>query len=375
MVFLSLYPIERRIESNLHVSSTKKIHIIYIPDRKFLVFQDWNNFGSLAYYHQFYSTPLLLDSDYTVGFPYINKHLETILPALFRKVTLHYERQRILTRDDDFLDLDWIKNKKNRLVILTHGLEGDSRRSYIKGMAKYLSLQGYDILAWNFRGCSEEMNLQKRFYHSGETEDLKEVIDHGIASGNYHSVYLIGFSLGGNMTLKLLGEKAGQLPKVIKSAVTFSVPMDLYGSSRQLYHGFNKIYTRRFLKSLTRKIKTKSERMPGTLDLDGIDAINCLMDFDERYTAPLHGFQSAMDYYEKCSSLKYVSAIQVPTLIINAKNDPFLSESCYPYDLLKEHDHVHFEYPDRGGHCGFSMRSEGGFYWSEKRAFDFIRTL
>src|SRR5690349_18377924 len=159
-----------------------------------------------------YSPPLFLFSP----------HLETIFPALLRRVDLKsYTRERITTPDNDFLDLDWLKQDSHKLVILSHGLEGNSTRPYIKGMAKALFEEGYDILAWNFRGCSEEMNKQLRFYHSGATDDLDVVVKHA-AEKKYDEIFLVGFSLGGNLTLKYLGEQASS--SKIKKAVAISVP-------------------------------------------------------------------------------------------------------------------------------------------------------
>lgn len=153
--------------------------------------------------------------------------METIYPALFRKVQLPpYKRERILTPDGDFLDLDWIKKDSSKLVIISHGLEGNSQRAYIKGMVRAFTSQGFDALAWNYRGCSEQTNLQRRFYHSGATDDLDYIVQHAI-SKNYKQIYMIGFSLGGNLTLKYLGEEK-----------------DLKGLRRLLFFQFPWIYIR-----------------------------------------------------------------------------------------------------------------------------------
>ena len=169
---------------------------------------------------------------YTPPFLLFSPHLETIYPAVARKVSIEpYRRERISTPDDDFLDLDWLKNASKKLVIISHGLEGNSSRAYIKGMAKIFHAQGFNILAWNYRGCSEEMNRQVRFYHSGATDDLGTVISHSINLG-FDEIYLIGFSLGGNLTLKYLGEALP--PAEIKKAVAISVPMDLRASCEKI---------------------------------------------------------------------------------------------------------------------------------------------
>jgi predicted alpha/beta-fold hydrolase len=309
-------------------------------------------------------------SDYNPPSFLFSPHLETIFPALMRKVSLEsFTRERIPTHDDDFLDLDWLQQGANKLIIISHGLEGNSQRPYMKGMAKAFYTNGYDVLTWNYRGCSEEMNRQLRFYHSGATDDLNTVINHAIDNKKYTTIYLLGFSLGGNITLKFLGEKEPR--KEIKKAVSISVPMELRSSCEKISLPSNWIYSYRFLKSLKRKIIMKSRIMPG-LDISGIDRIKTLHQFDDRYTAPIHGFKDAIDYYSKCSSLQFLHAIKTPTLVINTLNDPFLSKECFPVDDLKDHPFVTMEILLRGGHVGFTQFNKNGLYWSEQRALTFI---
>lgn len=312
----------------------------------------------------FYKAPSLL----------FNAHLETIYPALFRKVTApDYTRERIVTPDNDFLDLDWLAIGSSHLVIISHGLEGNTSRAYVRGMALACYKAGYDALTWNFRGCSDEMNHQLRFYHSGATDDLETVIRHALAKGIYQHISLIGFSLGGNLTLKYLGERGGSVLSAIKSAVTFSVPMDLHTGCLKISTPANWLYAQRFLKSLKAKVRAKSGKMKG-LNVSGIDKINTLLEFDNRYTAPIHGFRDAIHYYHECSSVNYVQKIEIPTLIVNAKNDPFLSKECYPSEVLKNHPNVKLEIPEQGGHVGFSLFGQNGVYWSELRTLEFLQS-
>ena len=307
---------------------------------------------------------------YTPPFLLFSPHLETIYPAVARKVSIEsYQRERISTPDDDFLDLDWLKKASKKLVIISHGLEGNSSRAYIKGMAKVFHSQGFNILAWNYRGCSEEMNRQVRFYHSGATDDLGTVINHSINLG-FEEIYLIGFSLGGNITLKYLGEALP--PTEIKKAVAISVPMDLKASCEKISLPSNWIYSNRFLKSLKNKVVTKAAHRK-EIDISGIEKIKTLSQFDNRYTAPIHGFKDALDYYNQCSSIRFVNDIRIPTLILNAENDPFLSKECFPSDLLKDHVNVQLEILTRGGHVGFAQFNKNGLYFSEQRALDFIQ--
>lgn len=322
-------------------------------------------------------------------------HFQTIIPSVFRKVYgVNYQRERINTPDNDFLDLDWslaanpqIKTNQipplgvrgpnhvptsdvKGLVILSHGLEGETQRQYIKGMAKIFTENGYDVLAWNFRGCGDEMNKTPIFYHSGATYDLDLVVNHAIKKG-YTNINLIGFSLGGNLTLKYLGEKL-PFPE-IKKAVVFSVPMDLAGSSTQISKPSNWIYEKRFLKSLEAKIQLKSKIFPDSIKTSFLGKIKTLQQFDDEYTSKLHGFINAKDYYAKNSSIIFVENITVPTLIVNAQNDPFLSKECYPIDKLSNHPFVKLEIPSNGGHCGFWQKGYTNFLWSEIRALDYIR--
>lgn len=300
-----------------------------------------------------------------------NRHLETIYPSLLRSVKLQPgERERITTPDDDFLDLDWYRQEAKRCVIISHGLEGNSTRSYILGMAKAFFQSGYDVLTWNYRGCGEEMNRQLRFYHSGATDDLRTVVSH--VQLRYKEIYLIGFSLGGNITLKYLGE--GSVPEEIKKAVAISVPLNLHTSCLVISQPSNWIYTQRFLRSLTKKVKAKP-KLKDVLDLAKLGTIRNLMEFDDHFTGPLHGFRDAIDYYTQCSSIHFLAGISTPTLIVNAQNDPFLSPDCYPINIEKQNPNIIFESPANGGHVGFSLFNKNGLYWSEMRALSFIGSL
>ena len=310
--------------------------------------------------------------DYRAPLPLFNRHLETVFPALFRRINLpRLKPERITTPDDDFLDLDWLRADSDSVLIVSHGLEGNSRRAYVLGMLRAFHIHGFNALAWNYRGCGHEMNKQLRFYHSGASDDLECLVNHCIRQG-YQSVYLVGFSLGGNLTLKYLGEQGKDIPAQVKGAVTFSVPMNLDTSCDQISKPSNFLYSRRFLRSLKNKIRAKAAIMKG-LDIKGIEAIKTLREFDDRYTAPLHGFANANAYYKGCSSLYFLETIAVPTLVVNARNDPFLSHDCYPQSSGNKH--VTLEYPSRGGHVGFARFGQNGLYWSEARALQFIQSL
>jgi len=300
-----------------------------------------------------------------------NGHLQTMVPSVFRKVNgIAYTRERINTPDGDFLDLDFSSVQSDKLVIISHGLEGDSHRGYMKGMAKSFNRSGYDAIAWNFRGCSGEINKSRRMYHSGATDDLDIVVKYALAQGKYKEIVMVGFSLGGNLTLRYLGEKNSGISDKIKSGIVFSVPLDLHAGSLQISAPGNILYSKRFLKKLRVKIRSKAAQYPD-INIAQLDKINSLFEFDEKYTAPIHGFDGAVDYYTKCSSLNNLEEITIPTLVVNAKNDPFLPQECYPTGLLISHENVFLEVPELGGHVGFSNSED--VYWSEKRAVEFTK--
>jgi len=319
--------------------------------------------------------PLIFPSTYSAPKLLANGHVQTILPNLFRRVRgVHYQRERITTPDDDFLDLDWSRIGSPRLAILSHGLEGNSQRPYILGMVKALHARGWDALAWNYRGCSGEPNKQLRSYHSGFTEDLHTVITHALAPDTYSEIVLSGFSLGGNITLKYLGEQGSHLHPRIQTAVAVSVPCDLRSGALKMAQPANKLYMAIFLQSFHEKIKAKMRTMPGQISDEGFDQIKTFEDFDNRYTAPLHGFKNAEDYWAKASSKPFLPQICIPTLLIDAKNDPLLAGPCYPIEEAKSNPQLFLEMPESGGHVGFITFNSRGEYWSETRAMSFIQS-
>lgn len=320
--------------------------------------------------------PIIQTPDYHPPAFLFNGHLQTIIPSQLRIVRWQdYQREKIETKDHDFLLLDWSKTGSDRLVILSHGLEGDTHRSYIRGMVRAFNRAGYDALAWNFRGCGGEMNKALHFYHSGATSDLDLLIRYVHHHYNYKEIVLTGFSLGGNLTLKYLGEQKENLLSLIKKAVVFSVPLDLSGCARKISSSGNFIYSWRFLFNLKRKIRDKALLMPDLLSTEHFSKIKTLKDFDDFYTAPLHGFKDAEDYYARCSSLFSLDNIRIPTLIVNAKNDPFLSDKCFFTKETLPSDKIYFHAPDEGGHCGFMQRQvkKDENFWSEDRAVDFCK--
>lgn len=301
--------------------------------------------------------------------PYLipSGHIDTMIPHFFRRVRdVEYKRERIETPDGDFLDLDWHADYKvKKLAIFSHGLEGSSRGKYIQGMIPHFRQAGFDTMAWNFRGCSGEMNRLPQFYHSGASHDLRAVVEHVLQTKDYESIHLIGFSMGGNITLKYLGEESSGIDPRIRGAVAFSVPCDIASCARQLETPMGRLYVRKFTRTLNHKLKLKAPMMKRLgIDISGTGWISDFYTWDGRFTAPLHGFKDADDYYRRASSKQFLKSIRIPTLLVNAKNDPFLGAGCFP-SAEELGPSVRLEAPAVGGHVGFAS---SGMYWSERLA-------
>lgn len=305
--------------------------------------------------------------------PYLlrNGHLQTILSALLpQRHNPTREHERLDLEDGDFLDLYWMRSSRKRLAIVSHGLEGNVDAVYIRSISAALKANHWDVLSWNFRGCGSETNRLLRSYHSGESNDLRLVINH--AANGYEEIALIGFSLGGNITLKYLGEAPPH--PIVKGAVAISAPIDLAASARVLDEiAFNRLYLHRFLKTLIAKIELKARHFPGKLDIANIRSIRSFREFDDRYTAPLHGFQDADDYWAKASSLPHLHKITVSTLLLNACNDPFLTNESFPKDIAAEHKWLSLEAPASGGHVGFLDGFGSDHNWAERRVIQYLR--
>ncbi|EQC49536.1 hydrolase, alpha/beta domain protein [Bacteriovorax sp. BSW11_IV] len=318
--------------------------------------------------------PVISDSSYKAPPLFSNGHVQTLYPYLFRKVKdIDYRRVRINTNDNDFIDLDFSEVGSNKLLILSHGLEGSSNSPYVKGMARHFNMLGVDALAWNMRSCSGEMNLASRFYHGGDSEELHSIIEYALTLEKYDEIYLMGFSLGANLTAKYLGDMGEALNPKIKKSVIFSAPCDLKSSAEVLAKPVQKIYLNDFMTTMKRKIQQKHDLIGlDHIDLTKLNEVKSFFDFDTYFTAPLHNFENAFDYYEKASCIHVLHRIKIPILIINAKNDPFLGKECYPMQVAQKNKNICLEIPHSGGHVGFVSFNSDQFYWSEMRASSFI---
>ncbi len=310
-----------------------------------------------------------------------NPHLQTLYPALFRKsISLKYEIENFEFDDGDFVECYWHQkpspNSFKPIVVLFHGLEGSYKSPYIQGIMSALSKNNFSSVLMHFRGCSGKINRLPRAYHSGDTADAKLWIEYLKTLYPNNPIFAIGYSLGGNMLLKLLGEWGENSP--LQSAVSVSAPMDLNISADTIDEGFSKIYQKHLLRHLkgTLLAKYRYHPMKSLIGLDekAVKKLKTIRCFDEIYTAKIHDFGSAKKYYKKSSAKQYLKYIQTPTLIIHSLDDPFMTEKILPnQDEIS--DKVKLEVSQNGGHVGFIS---GSFlkpkYWLEGRIINFFKT-
>ena len=290
-----------------------------------------------------------------------NRHIQTIWPRFIqRRLPLKYKMERLTLPDDDFVDLAWGPKpaEPSGVVVMFHGLEGSIRSHYANDMMANLSVNGWQVVMMHYRGCSGVPNLKPRGYHSGETEDPSYFLNWLSNKFPRLPKVAIGFSLGGNMLLKLLGENPAQ--KWLNAAVAISSPLKLSECAKSINHGFSRVYQKYLLASIKKTLRQKMSfidyRKLIQLTESDVDRITNFAQFDEKVTAPLHGFADANDYYEKCSAYHFLSAIHCPTLVLHSIDDPFMNHLVIP----KEQDlarNVTLELSERGGHVGFMQGS------------------
>lgn len=260
-----------------------------------------------------------------------SSHLQTVWPVLFRRLhNIKLNRERVELPDGDFVDLDWAGKKTKNIVIILHGLEGSAQSSYAQGLLAILSEhKDFQPVVMHFRGCSGEQNRLPRFYHSGDTQDIAYVVNFLKQREPHASIFAVGFSMGGNVLLKWLGETGVSNPLI--AAVAISTPFELNKCVQRLRYGFSRVYDWYLLKRLRQKALNKfSVALTNLVNLEIIKSSRTLNEFDECITAPLHGFSNAQEYYEKSSSRQYLKTIGVPTLLLQAKDDPFMSADVIP---------------------------------------------
>ncbi len=294
------------------------------------------------------------------------QHAQTLWPSLFRKRNLPaIDWERVELEDGDFIDLAWSGPAKGRIVLFLHGLEGSLQSHYAGGMMQQLNQRGFRVCLMHFRGCSGEPNRLPVSYHSGKTDDPQTVLEH-IQQTRGRAVYAaVGVSLGGNVLLKWLGERAECSP--LRKAAALSVPFKLDDAAHRLRQGLSRIYQRYLLKQMRQKYQSKFRRFSTPLKVD-VDRLKTFHQFDDQVTAVLHGFSGVDDYYRRCSCRQYISQIRVPTLILHAQDDPFMFPRTVPLEAELP-GNVWLELPETGGHVGFvsgaaPWRAE---YWAEHR--------
>lgn len=307
-------------------------------------------------------------------------HAQTLLARAIRPpTTLVYQRERVETPDGDFLDLDWAPeaDESGPIALVLHGLEGSADRRYVRNVCSELQVRGVRSVVMNFRGCSGESNLKPHFYHSGETGDPRFVLQ--MIRERYPSrrVGALGFSLGGNVLLKLLGEDEAGGVGLVQAAAAVSVPYDLAAGCELLEQSvMGRVYSGYFMRSLRGKVQLKQEMLEPLLDLEAVLAARTIREFDERATAPLNGFDSAAHYYRECSSDGFLQSIRVPTFLLHAEDDPFLPPRSIPTEPVQENPHLSMARHARGGHVGFIEGTPTRpRFWAEEESARFLAVM
>ncbi|MEO8575081.1 MAG: hydrolase [Gemmatimonadales bacterium] len=317
-------------------------------------------------------------AEFTPAWWLSNPHLQTLWGKFLRRQPAHPTRlERINTPDGDFLDIHHLDAPAGApLLVLLHGLEGSIRSHYIKALLGEASRRGWHAAVLIFRSCGDELNRTRRFYHSGETTDIAFAIDYLLSAFPESDMVCAGVSLGGNVLLKYLGERGSDVSPRLKGAVAVSVPFDLSRSARHIDQGFSKVYRRSFINSLKRKATAKLKTFPDLASPEAVESAVTMVEFDDSFTAPVHGFRDAEDYYSRSSSIKWLSDISVKTLLLSAVDDPFLPGQVLDdvRGIAGRNPALELEFTARGGHVGFV----GGrsplepVYYLEKRAGDFL---
>jgi predicted alpha/beta-fold hydrolase len=305
-------------------------------------------------------------------------HVQTIYARFLNPSTaFRLRRERWETPDNDFIDLDWLDADTDsaNLLVLFHGLEGCSSSHYARSLMSRARRVGWRGVVSHFRGCSGEHNRLARAYHSGDSREIDWILRRIKEKNPTIKIYVVGVSLGGNVLLKWLGEESNRALEIVEKAAAVSVPVDLAAAAGVLDRGCRKlIYTRHFLKTLKQKALDKISQHELKIDLLQIRAASTFRQIDDLFTAPVHGFETAEDYWSQSSSKPWLPRIRVTTLLINARNDPFLPAAALP-NREEVSSSVQLEYPDDGGHVGFvSGRFPGDLNWLPRRIFDFFKT-
>ncbi|MBL8376772.1 MAG: alpha/beta fold hydrolase [Burkholderiales bacterium] len=316
-------------------------------------------------------------------------HLQTIVPARFCHVPqVAFARERLESvgadgqPDGDFIDVDWIADASGTpafdadrpLVIMFHGLEGSSQSHYAQALMHAVAACGWNGCVPHFRGCSGEENRLPRAYHSGDADEIDWILKRIVSARRPRAVYAVGISLGGNALMKWAGREGSAAATILRAAAAVSAPLDLAAAGLALGRGFNMVYTRMFLATLKEKSLAKEKRFPGMLDRERVARARDLYEFDNLVTAPLHGFRDTDDYWSRASAKRSLIDVRVPSLVLNARNDPFLPAHALPR-LQEVAGCVTLEQPAAGGHVGFASGAwpPGRIHALPQRLLDYFR--
>ena len=296
-------------------------------------------------------------------------HLQTLWPVYFKKrFDLDLINEQVELEDGDFLDIHWSKQPSEKVVLILHGLEGSINSQYANSTIHHLEKSGYCPVFMHFRGCSGRPNRLPRAYHSGDTGDLAYIVEHIKIKTGHYPYAVVGFSLGGNVLLKWLGETGSVNP--VDRAVAISVPFRLHDAAARLEKGISRIYREHLMKSLRQTYIDKFTDLESPLKVD-VHSLRSFWDYDDKVTAPLHGFSGAQEYYDRCSSRQYLKEIKTPTRIIHSKDDPFMFVSTIPSGS-ELNDDIELLLTERGGHVGFVSAGEDKYFWFESRITEFL---
>lgn len=306
---------------------------------------------------------------------FANPQVSTIYASLLRHIPrVKFDRERLECDDGDFMDLDWSRVGSKKVAIILSGLEGKSNSLYSRAAIRHFNEQGWDVLGLNYRGCSGVPNRLLSGYHMGVSDDVRIVVDHILERCAYDSIVLLGYSLGGNIALKYLGEQGNKLPPQVKGSVSFSVPIYIEESNRRLTKWYNWHYLKWFMFPLNWKANRKKRQYPNELkNYRGFFMSGDFLYFDKHFTAPANGFSSVQEYWQEASCAPHLDSITVPSLVVDSLDDTFISKQCYPYAAAEHNPNLHLEICNHGGHCGFIRKWREKIWWMEERAFQFLQ--
>ena len=321
--------------------------------------------------------PLVSPSSYREpGWPLRCRHIQTILPSYFRHdASVPYQREVLPMPDGgDELWLDWSRVGSDKLLIVSHGLCGHSRRHYVLSLVRAFNAAGWDCLAWNYRGTGDSPCRALRFTTNNSTDELALVTAHALKAGGYKQLFYSGYSMGGNLTALYFTREAETLPSQVVGGAVFCATTDLVAGDAALGTLMGRVYARHFIKSLLVKLRAGASALPKGISLAGAEKFHSFSQFDDRFTAPLCGFKDAHDYYVTASACRHYAKLRVPLLMVQPQNDPFLAGESFPVEEAKRSKLLYLEMPRGGGHCGFITPGKAQ-WWPARRALEFMRQI